>query len=268
MAIPPAGNPGRGLRRVARWGLGAVGVIAAVSAGLALGQRAIFLVGPLAVSGYLAGLLLGEVMMPGAARGPLRRGSLERRDIDRYLGRAWVWGWRAAAGAALVAIASAGAVGGPDGRSLALDCANGTSNVSGPWPGWSYGGPALVALLIGALLVEVSIRRILARPRPDPALVDVAADDANRAASLRRAVAAGAAIALVPLAGVSLAAAEILAFVCSGALAWTAPAAVVLALLGFAAGIGAAAGLATLIHVTEDDLPTPPDGTGSVPQWS
>lgn len=263
-------DPGRGRRRVVRWCLGAAGIILAVGAGLALGQRAIFLVGPLAISGYLAGLLLGELMMAPAARGVLRRGSLDRRSLDRYVRTGWVWGWRAAAGAAFIALGAAGAVGGADGRSLPLDCANGTSSVSGPWPGWSYGGPALVALLVGALLVEVSIRRILARPRPDPASVDIAADEANRAASLRRAVAAGTAIALVPLAGVSLSAAMILSFACSepNSLAWTAPMALALALVGSLAGIGAVVGLATLIRITEDDLATPPAGTGSVPQWS
>ena len=263
-------NPGRGRRRVVRWGFGAAGVILAVGAGLALGQRAIFLAGPLALSGYLAGLLLGELMMAPAARGVLRRGSLDRRSLDRYIRPGWVWGWRLAAGAAFIALAAAGAVGGADGRSLPLDCANSTSSVSSPWPGWSYGGPALVALMIGALLVEVSIRRILSRPRPDAASVDVAADEANRGASLRRAVAAGAAIALVPLAGVSLSAAMILSFACSepNSLAWTAPAALALALVGLSAGIGAVVSVATLIRITEDDLATPPAGTGSVPQWS
>jgi hypothetical protein len=263
-------NPGRGRRRVVLWGFGAAGIILAVSAGLALGQRAIFLAGPLAISGYLAGLLLGELMMAPPARGVLRRGSLDRRSLDRYMRPAWVWGWRAAAGAASIALVVAGAVGGADGRSLPLDCTNGTSSVSSPWPGWSYGGPALVALMVGALLVEVSIRRILSRPRPDAASVDFAADEANRAASLRRAVAAGTAIALVPLAGVSLSAATILSFACSApnSLAWTAPVALVLALVGFLAGMGVVLGLATLIRITEDDLATPPAGTGSVPQWS
>lgn len=263
-------NPGRGRRRVVRWGFSAAGVILAVGAGLALGQRAIFLAGPLAISGYVAGLLFGELMMAPAARGALRRGSLDRRSLDRYMRPVWLWGWRAAAGAAFIALAAAGAVGGVDGRSLPLDCANGTSSVSSPWPGWSYGGPALVALLVGALLVEVSIRRILARPRPDAASVDFAADEANRAASLRRAVAAGTAIAMVPLAGVSLSAAIILSFACSepNSLAWTAPAALALALVGLLAGIAAVVGMATLIRITEDDLATPPAGTGSVPQWS
>ena len=96
------------------------------------------------------------------------------------------------------------------------------------------------------------------------------ADEANRAASLRRAVAAGTAIALVPLAGVSLSAAMILSFACSepNSLGWTAPAALALAVVGLLAGIGAVVGLAMLIRITEDDLATPPAGTGSVPQWS
>src|SRR5947207_16025816 len=72
-------------RRIVRWGSGSVGLSAAVVASLVLGQRAIFLIGPLALSGYVAGLLLGDLMMPRAARGPVRHVSLDRRTISRYV---------------------------------------------------------------------------------------------------------------------------------------------------------------------------------------
>jgi MFS family permease len=241
----------RGRRLIVHWGLGLVGVVVATVSALMLGQRAIFLIGPLAVSGYLVGLLLGELMMPHAPSGLVRRVSLDRRSFDRYMGAGWVWAWRAAAGASLTAIAAAGLIGGADGRSLTVACSDGTTNTASPWPGWSFGAPALVALLLGIFLVEVSMRRIVERPRPDPKLMDVAADEANRTASMRRAVAAGMAISLVPLAGVCLSAALILAFMCSapGTLAWNGPVAAALAILGCAAGTGAVAGLAALVRI-------------------
>ncbi len=250
-SAPP--DPTRGRRRIVRWGLGLIGIILAVVAALSLGQRAIFLYAPLAISGYVAGLLLGELMMPNAPSGTVRRGSLDRRSSERYVKSRWIWVWRAAAGAAATAVLAAGVAGGTGGRWLMLVCADGSITFAGPWPGWSYGGPALVALILGVFLVELSIRRIVERPRPDSDVLAVAADEANRAVSMRRVVAAGIAIALVPLAGVSLSAAAIFAFICSppGTLAWTGPLAVTLAVIGFAAGFGAVGGLAALIRIAE-----------------
>jgi hypothetical protein len=241
----------RGRRLIVHWGLGLVGVVVAIGFALVLGQRAIFLIGPLAVSGYLTGLLLGELMMPHAAAGLVRRVSLDRRSFDRYVSSGWVWAWRAAAGAAIIAVVAAGLVGGADGRSLTVACSDGTSNTASPWPGWSFGAPALVALVLGTFLVELSMRRIVDRPRPDPTLMDVAADEANRIASMQRAVAAGMAVSLVPLAGVCLSAAVILAFMCSapGTLVWNGPLAAALAIFGFGAGAGAMAALAALVRI-------------------
>jgi hypothetical protein len=261
--MPPAPpDPGRGRRRIVRWGLGLIGIILAVASAFSLGQRAIFLIAPLAISGYVAGLLLGELMMPNAPSGTVRRGSLDRRSFERYVQSRWIWAWRAAAGAAAIAVVAAGLTGGTDGRSLTLACADGSVSGGGPWPGWSYGGPALAALILGAVLVELSIRRIVERRRPDSELLGVAVDEANREASMRRALAAGIAIALVPLSGVSLSAAIILGFICSppGALAWTGPLAATLAILWFAAGLGAIGSLSALIRITETGGSAPPAG--------
>jgi hypothetical protein len=242
--------------------MGLIGIILAVAAALGLGQRAIFLFAPLAISGYVAGLLLGELMMPHAPSGTVRRGSLERRSFERYVKSPWIWVWRAAAGAAVTSVVAAGLAGGTDGRFLMLVCADGSLNFASPWPGWSYGGPALAALILGAFLVELSMRRIVERPRPDSDLLGVGADEANRAASMRRVVAAGIAIAMVPLAGVSLSAASIFASICSplGTLAWTGPLAVTLAVIGFAAGFSALGGLAALIRIAETGDVNPPAG--------
>ena len=259
---PAAPDPSRGRRRIVRWGFGLIGIILAVASAFSLGQRAIFLIAPLAISGYVAGLLLGELMMPSAPSGMVRRVSLDRRVFERYVQTRWVWVWRAAAGAAAAAVVAAGLAGGSDGRSLTLACANGTLSGGGPWPGWSYGGPALTALVLGALLVELSMRRIVERPRPDSDLLGAAADEASRRASMRRVLAAGVAIGLAPLAGVLLSVASIFSFVCPapGTLAWTGPLAVTLAILGFAAGLGAIASLASLIRIAETVGSVPPGG--------
>ena len=259
-SIPP--DPSRGRRRIVRWGFGLIGITLAVASAFSLGQRAIFLIAPLAISGYVAGLLLGELMMPNAQSGPVRRVSLDRRVFERYVQTRWIWVWRAAAGAAGAAVVAAGLAGGTDGRSLTLACADGSVGGGGPWPGWSYGGPALTALILGALLVELSMRRIVERARPDSDLLSATADEASRRASMRRLLAAGVAIGLVPLAGVSLSAAIIFGSICSppGTLAWTGPLAVTLAILGFAAGLGAIASLASLIRIAETAWSVPPGG--------
>ena len=259
-SIPP--DPSRGRRRIVRWGFGLIGITLAVASAFSLGQRAIFLIAPLAISGYVAGLLLGELMMPNAQSGPVRRVSLDRRVFERYVQTRWIWVWRAAAGVAAAAVVAAGLAGGTDGRSLTMACADGTLSGAGPWPGWSYGGPALTALILGALLVELSMRRIVERPRPDSDLLGAAADEASRRTSMRRVLAAGVAIGLVPLAGVLLSVAIIFSFICSppGTLAWTGPLAVTLAILGFAAGLGAIASLASLIRIAETVGSVPPGG--------
>ena len=259
-SIPP--DPSRGRRRIVRWGFGLIGITLAVASAFSLGQRAIFLIAPLAISGYVAGLLLGELMMPNAQSGPVRRVSLDRRVFERYVQTRWIWVWRAAAGVAAAAVVAAGLAGGTDGRSLTLPCTDGSMGGAGPWPGWSYGGPALTALILGALLVELSMRRIVERPRPDSDLLGAAADEASRRTSMRRVLAAGVAIGLAPLAGVLLSVAIIFSFICSPprTLAWTGPLAVTLAILGFAAGLGAIASLASLIRIAETVGSVPPGG--------
>src|SRR5437762_7870738 len=134
-------DPSRGRRRIVRWGFGLIGIILAVASAFSLGQRAIFLIAPLAISGYVAGLLLGELMMPSAPSGTVRRVSLDRRVFERYVQARWIWVWRSAAGAAAAAVVAAGLAGGTDGRSLTLACTDGTLGGASPWPGWSYGGP-------------------------------------------------------------------------------------------------------------------------------
>src|SRR5204862_7394078 len=79
-SIPP--DPSRGRRRIVRWGFGLIGITLAVASAFSLGQRAIFLIAPLANSGYVAGLLLGESMMPNAHSGPVRRAPPARRVFD------------------------------------------------------------------------------------------------------------------------------------------------------------------------------------------
>jgi hypothetical protein len=113
-----------------------------------------------------------------------------------------------------------------------------------------------------ALLVELLMRRIVERPRPDSDLLSATADEDGRRASMRRVLAAGVAIGLVPLAGVSLSAAIIFGFIWSppGTPAWTGPLGVTLAIIGFAAGLGAIASLARLIRIAETAGSVSPGG--------
>src|SRR5579864_3775262 len=129
-----------------RWGCGALGACAALVAGLVLGEHSVFLQVPLLLTGYLSGLLLAETTSRPAYRGPIRRSPLLRRRLGEYAPMGWIWGWRAAASAACVALVVAGVTAAPDGRSFSGSC----GTVS-PWPGWVYGAPTLVALLVGAL---------------------------------------------------------------------------------------------------------------------
>src|SRR2546423_288305 len=134
-SIPP--DPSRGRRRIVRWGFGLIGITLAVASAFSLGQRAIFLIAPLAISGYVAGLLLGELMMPNAQSGPVRRVSLDRRVFERYVQTRWIWVWRAAAGVAAAAVVAGGPGGGKGGRVPAPGWAAGGVGRAGPRPRWA-----------------------------------------------------------------------------------------------------------------------------------
>jgi hypothetical protein len=233
-----------------------------VAIGYLFGQRAIFVYVPLALCGYLTGVLLAELTMPGPIRTRVRRASLRPRRIGVYVPAALVWGWRAAAAAAVAALALAGAVAGADGRSFSMTCGGGYYKSGGsPWPGWEYGAPALVTLLAGAVLVEAILRRVPARPRPDPVELTLPVDEGYRVSSARRALSAGFTLALVTLAGVTLAAADVLGDMCPDVRpAWLTPIAITLAVLGLGAGLGALVGVARFL-TTPDWFP-PSSETG------
>jgi hypothetical protein len=245
-----------------RRGCAAGGVVAAVAVGYAFGQRAIFVYAPLAVFGYLVGVLVAELTMPGPTRATVRRASLRRRSVEIYVPAPLVWGWRASAAAAVGALAVAGAVAGADGRSFTMACGGGYGSGGSPWPGWEYGAPALVTLLFGAVLVEAILHRVPARPRPDSKALPVLVDEGYRVSSARRALSAGFTLALVPLAGVTLAADNVLRDACPEVRpGWLTPLAIALVVIGLAAGLGALVAAARFL-TTPDWFPPAPEPGG------
>src|SRR5437773_11633465 len=88
-SIPP--DPSRGRRRIVRWGFGLTGITLAVASAFSLRQRAIFLMAPLSICGYVAGLLLGELMMPSGQTAALGPVSLDRRVFARHAQTRWLW---------------------------------------------------------------------------------------------------------------------------------------------------------------------------------
>jgi hypothetical protein len=62
----------------------------------------------------------------------------------------------------------------------------------GPWPGWYYSLPALVGLVVGWLLTELTVRTVVGRA---PAVGDPAADERVRGQAAQAAVVAASLIA-------------------------------------------------------------------------
>jgi hypothetical protein len=89
-----------------------------------------------------------------------------------------------------------------DGRSISHEYGDQAGSTSGPYPGWFYAVPLLVASVVLAALTDLALRRVARAPRPsDPSLRD--ADDAVRALAVRLIVRISAASALGTL-GVAL----------------------------------------------------------------
>jgi hypothetical protein len=235
--------------------------VAAVAISFLFGQRAFVAFVPLAVCGYLAGVLLAELAMPRPTRTSVRRASLRRRSIDAYVPPALVWGWRVSVVVAVVALVGVGVTTGGSGGSPVTSCP-----VLFPvsWLGWGYGVPALVTLLAGAVLVEALLLRVPGRPRPDPAELPVPVDDGYRVASAHRALSAGYTLALIPIAELALLAAGSLGGGCAAShQAWATPMMVMLVVLGWAAGFGALVGVARFLTTPDWFPPSPVPGDES-----
>lgn len=247
----PQSRRGPGVPDDGAWSLGAIQQRAAWvrRAGLAVGAGCwvaysvmvsgdVTLLGPsLLAVGYVAGVLIGEALMPGPAAAVVRNSGLRaRRPSDYVDGAAW-WVLAAAAAGVLATAAVAASLSAADGRSRVFDCSAATADLdpsrlpawiqqswdSTGWLGARSGGsatltagrwhlhqiadwPGLVVLLpllvvwaAGLTLAWITLRRVVARPRFSQEPAAVALDDRVRTQSARRIVAACGVLLLVPL---------------------------------------------------------------------
>ncbi|SHN14957.1 hypothetical protein [Cryptosporangium aurantiacum] len=192
-----------------------VGIVIARSGELATG---LLMAAPLFGLCTVVGVITGELTIR-PPRGPARTATLEVRRIRDYLPRSLS---RAVAvtGILLLALfAFTTAAGRPDGlghagRALSRQCGSDGPEFRVPWPGLFYTGRLAVAVAVGLLLAYVALCTIVRRPRPDRS-TDASVDDALRERAARTVTGAVGILLAVPLAGVSLTAANsLLLFSC------------------------------------------------------
>ena len=170
------------LRRSRRWRM--AGALLGTIAGLAVSRSGESSLLPLALllTGYLVGVLAGELATRHEVRGSRRRASLSPRRLEEYVppvGLEWM-GWSAGA-----TVATAVAF-------LALPRRD---NFIQPAEVLAASGAAVVF----ALGTRALAQRLLQRSQPLGSPAALAADDAIRSSGVRAVVAAGTAIALVAL---------------------------------------------------------------------
>ena len=196
------------------------------------------LLGPsLLAVGYVAGVLIGEGLMPGPAAAVVRNSGLRARRPSDYVDRAAWWGLAAAGVGVLATAAVAASMSAADGRSRVFDCSAATADQDAShlpvWIKQSWGGggwlgahssgwamlaagrwhlrqvvdwpgvvvivPLLVAWAAGLALAWFTLGRVVSRPRFSQEPAAVTLDDRFRTESARRLVGACGALLLVPL---------------------------------------------------------------------
>ncbi|PVU82435.1 hypothetical protein DDP54_04800 [Cellulomonas sp. WB94] len=166
-----------------------------------LGTGVLFGLTPaLAGATFLAVQSVGELTWPRPS-GSVRRAPLTPRtvrDIAPVGLRRLTWGW---AGGLALALVACGLSSG-NGRDIARVWDASSSGAAGPFPGWFYGGPLVVATAVLVVVPEVVLRLVARRP----AVVDTApADDlALRALSSLRVLRGAQLVLAWTLAGVLL----------------------------------------------------------------
>lgn len=133
---------------------------------------------------HTAVLAVGELTWP-RPQGPLRRARLVRRGL---LDAAPRWLVRLAGGTVAYAVATLGlgaVLAGDDGRSVSLSSADGLlTGTASPFPGWTYGGPAAVGLLVLTTLTLGALQVVATRAAV--VTTDERAESALRRASAHR----------------------------------------------------------------------------------
>jgi hypothetical protein len=151
---------------------------------------------------HTAVLVLGELTWP-RPQGPLRRARLVRRGL---LDAAPRWLVRLAGGTVVGAVATLGlgaVLAGDDGRSVSLRSTDGLlTGAASPFPGWAYGGPATLGLLLLTALTLAALRVVATRAAVVTA--DERAESALRRASAHRVLRGAVGSALVTTSGLVL----------------------------------------------------------------
>lgn len=157
--------------------ISAAAAASSVCVAIALGERVAI---PWIPSGVLLGLapfaatlVFCVVRIVGEARWPRPTGDVRSAPLVRR-GLRDQGGWRltafvGTAGALGVALVVFGLTAGDDGRSVdrAVSNAGGVGlevHSAGPYPGWEFGGPALLALLLAVGATLVALRAVIRRP--------------------------------------------------------------------------------------------------------
>jgi hypothetical protein len=164
-----------------------VGVAALAVVPTTGGARLLTLAPPAAALAHTVVLAVTELTWP-RPRGAVRRVVLAPRDV-RSSSPAWLRRTlHVLVALTLVAVAAGALAAADDQRSLRLVAAAGDGSpmttVSSPFPGWSYGGPALVGVL--AVLVAAEAVLLLVVRRPAVAGADAVTDTVLRRASAHR----------------------------------------------------------------------------------
>lgn len=187
-ALPAAVRHAQRTAAVAWLALVVGGALAAAAAASLDGLRAGVLVGlvpGLAGVAFLTTHVAGEARWP-RPHGPVRAATLAPRHPEQMVPPALA-GWTAALGlgtAALLAVG--GATAGPSQREFTRAWPLGSAG-AGPYPGWSYGVPLLLAVVVVGVLAALALRAVLARPAVAGA--DEQTDLLLRSASIRQVLA-------------------------------------------------------------------------------
>jgi hypothetical protein len=198
-----------------------VGIIAGRSGDLGTG---LLMAAPLFGRCALIGVVSGELTVR-PPQGPTRTAAVEVRRIRDYLPRHLSRVVAAAGGMLLVLLTATTTAGGADdmgrpGRWLTRQCTSGAFEGRGPWPGLFYSGPLVAVVLVGLLTAHVAVRTIVRRPRFG-GTSEVAVDDALRKRAARVVTGAVGVLIAIPLAGVSLTAADSLLGISCAPTLWT-----------------------------------------------
>lgn len=174
-----------------------VGLLAAVAAGtLALGIPEDLGRAALLAPGVGAAVaMLVFVLVPSAEF--LESNTVRHADLSPR--RAWdyarIWPAYVAMALPIVALPLLALAGDASGRNITHYYGDQASVTAGPYPGWFYSAPLLVASVVLAAFTDLALRRVARAPRPsDPSLRD--ADEAVRTLAVRLIVSISTASAL------------------------------------------------------------------------